>query len=622
MLKRFAWMFWLCLASGPMPALAGESAPRLLERASVVIDLAGSALPGPATEVRLPYNWDAAMGTVDGQARFTLHFDATDTASAQAVYVMRAGNTFVIRLNGTEIARMGTKGPYEDYSKEPRLYPIPAGLLQPHNTLEIAIDAQGGRHAGLTPVLVGDAQQLRAQYQRDYHWRITGALVIAVISGVFGALALLLWLRQRNPLYILYGSGEVLWALQVSDTWLVRAPLPWRWWTVVILSGYALAPVLICKFALAVVGLHRGWFKRLSDWQLLLSVPTVLLLVLGRMSWLWTVQQGLIVLLSISVALAVIFRGLRSQALEQRVLAIAVILTVTAGVRDFIVIKLGASYGYASWARYAWVAFAVTLAWIIAEHMRKDRRALARANQTLAQQLAAREAELQAVFERERNNEKKRGMLEERTRLMRDMHDGLGSQLVGALQLAKNPAASRALVALELQDALDHLKLTVDAMQEADGDIGSLLGALRYRLAPRLEAARIALTWDVGRLPLIPDWNIQRSRDLQMILFEAFSNLIAHSGATRAHLSAACTDHGMASRVVRIALSDNGAGFDPDDRRGRRGQGLPNMLARAANMGAALRLHSSPAGSQLQMILPLRAGAADSDRATIDASNA
>ena len=570
----------------------------------------GPAPAGPATEVTLPYNWDTEVGAIDGQARFTLHFDSADIAAAQSLYILRVGNTFSMRLNGVEIARVGAKGAHEDYSKEPRLYPIPAGLLQPHNTLEITVDAQGGRHGGLTPVMVGDAEVLQARYQRDYRWRITGALVIAVVSAVFGALALILWLRQRNPLYVLYGSGELLWALQVSDTWLTRSPLPWPWWGVVIFSGYALAPVLICKFALEVMGLHRGWLKRLSDWQLLLSVPLVCLFVLGGMPWLWTVVQGLIVLLSVTVALAVVVNGIRSDALERRVLAIAVILTVAAAVRDFIVIKiLGSSYGYVSWARYAWVVFAVTLAWIIAEHMRKDRRALAQMNQTLAQQLAAREAELQIVFERERNNEKKRGMLEERTRLMRDMHDGLGSQLVSALQLAKNPASSRTAVTLELQDALDHLKLTVDAMQETDGDMASLLGALRYRLAPRLEAAGIALTWDVGHLPLIPDWTIQRSRDLQMILFEAFSNLIAHSGATRAHLAAICAGGEVAGKEVQVTLSDNGNGLDLDDLHGQHGQGLANMRARAANMGATLHLHSSPAGCQLQVVLPLHPGA-------------
>lgn len=576
----------------------------------MTVDVSGQTPTASPAYVSLPYNWDAAVGAKDGRARFTLQFEAANLTSAQALYILRLGNTFSIALNGVELAQISPHSAYEDYSKEPRLYPIPAGVLKPHNTLEITIGAQGGRHAGLTPVMVGDAYQLQALYQRDYRWRITGALIIAVVSGVFGMLALILWLRQRNPLYILYGLGELFWALQLSDTWLPRSPLPWPWWGVVILSGYAMAPVLICKFALEVVALHRGWFKRLTNWQLGLSVPAVFVSVMGGVPRLWDGVQGLLVLLAVTVAVAVIIKAIRNGLLEQRVLAIAVTLTVAAAVRDFVVIKLASSYGYTSWARYAWVVFAVTLAWIIAEHMRKDRRTLARMNETLMQELAAREAELQVVFERERINEKNRGMLEERTRLMRDMHDGLGSQLVGVLQLAKNSSSSRELVAAQLQDALDHLKLTVDAMQETDGDIGSLLGALRYRLAPRLQAAGITLSWEVAHLPLIPDWTIQRARDLQMILFEAFSNLVAHAGATRARLVASHDeDSNSGAAVVRVTLSDNGRGFDMHNLAGSHGQGLANMRARAANMGATLDLDSSAAGSRMQLILPLQAGA-------------
>jgi signal transduction histidine kinase len=340
---------------------------------------------------------------------------------------------------------------------------------------------------------------------------------------------------------------------------------------------------------------------------LLLSVPLVLLFMLGDMPWMWTVMQGSIVLLAIATATVVVARGLHDGALERRVLAIAVILTVAAAVRDFTVIKLiGSSYGYVSWARYAWVVFAMAMAWVIAEQMRKDGRALAQANQILAQELAAREAELQMVFERERRAEKSRGVQEERTRLMRDMHDGLGSQLLGVLQLAKSPAAPRAVLAAQLQDTLDHLKLTVDAMQEIGGDIGSLLGALRYRLAPRLQAAGIELSWEVEHLPLMVDWNIQHSRDLQMLLFEAFSNLIAHSGAKHAHLAAICANDEAAGPVVRITLGDNGTGFDLDRMAARRGHGIANMQTRATRLGAVLRIYSSVAGSRLQLVLPLQ----------------
>jgi hypothetical protein len=71
--------------------------------------------------------------------------------------------------------------------------------------------------------------------------------------------------------------------------------------------------------------------------------------------------------------------------------------------------------------------------------------------------------------------------------------------------------------------------------QDTEGDIASLLGALRYRLNPRLAAAGVQLACAVESLPEIAGWTLQKSRDLQLILFEAFSNLMTHAGATDEH---------------------------------------------------------------------------------------
>src|SRR5690606_16394793 len=102
----------------------------------------------------------------------------------------------------------------------------------------------------------------------------------------------------------------------------------------------------------------------------------------------------------------------------------------------------------------------------------------------------------------------------ERQRLMRDMHDGLGSQLVGALQLAQDSRVPAPMVARAVQEAVDNLRLTVDAMQDSDGNIATLLGAIRYRLAPRFASSGIALQWDVGPLPTPAGWGAQNARHL------------------------------------------------------------------------------------------------------------
>lgn len=195
------------------------------------------------------------------------------------------------------------------------------------------------------------------------------------------------------------------------------------------------------------------------------------------------------------------------------------------------------------------------------------------------------------------------------------MHDGLDAQLIGALHLARNPATPRAAVTAQLEEALDHLKLTVDAMHDTEGDLSSLLGALRYRLGPRLEAAGIQLAWNVEELPDIEGWTLDRARDLQMILYEGISNILTHARARHFTIAA---HHEAAGDRVLVVLGDDGCGFVPgvEATAGdaaaaippRRGRGLANLQLRTRRLGARLDIRSSALGTTLALSLPRRAG--------------
>jgi signal transduction histidine kinase len=382
-------------------------------------------------------------------------------------------------------------------------------------------------------------------------------------------------------------------------------------------AAYAIAPVLICKFMLMVLRKHHGRVRLALDGYLVMTVPVSLLIAVGRMPALWPAWQTVLVMLSLWVAAITIHHSVRNGGAEPRVLAVVVMLTAAAAVRDLVVIRLlSGGYGTSSWSRYAWILFGLTLGWIIAEQLRKATLAVARLNVTLSERLAAQEANLQAAFRERMDAERREAVSEERLRLTRDMHDGLGSQLAGALHLARNPNVPREALAAHLAEALDQLKLTVDAMQDIEGDIASLLGALRYRISPRVEAAGIRLAWAVEALPPMPRWTAQQSRDLQLLLYEALSNVLQHASATSVRLQARVRP---GHATIEIILSDNGRGFDasgtdaPLPASGdtaittpaQRGQGSANMRLRARRLGAQLDVQSSPMGTRICLTLPL-----------------
>lgn len=591
----------LCILATLLPAHAAT----VVDRANATFMLDQEAGPRGPTEVKLPFNWNSTLGGASGNARFTFRFAADPNGPQQALFVRRIGNAFEVTLNGKPLAKIGVFGdPYTDSTTRPRLLVIPPDRLRADNVVTITIGALSGRNAGVGLVYIGNVDDMRALYRQAFRWRNSAYLLIGTVSALLGGLAFLLWLRQREALYLYYALSELLWAVHLADIQFETTPLPWPWWGIFSYSCYAIACGFICKFSLTLVEKFHGRRTRLFNLQLVLSVPVIAFAFLSGHPGLVSLWLGLTVLLGSYVALLVIRQGLQTRSVEQRVLAVAVCITVAAAIRDLYVFRILAHYGGFPSLIFAWTGFGIAMAWIIAERLRKSTQAVARMNRTLAERLAQREEELGAMFASQALLDRQQAIIEERQRIMRDMHDGLGSQLVSAVHLIKDPDVPREMLVEQLQDALDNLKLTVDAMQETDGDIAVLLGALRYRLAPRFEAIGVALSWDVLPLPAVADWTIQKSRHLQLILFEAMSNVIAHANATRAHLSAQYR-HGDDGEEIVITLKDNGSGFGVDAGSGASGHGLANMRSRAASIGATIEIASSADGTQLTMTMPV-----------------
>lgn len=547
----------------------------------------------PAIPVALPYQWDKMHGAVDGQARFQMRIDVADPSSPLSLYIPRLGNTFAIWINGTQLDSLGTlpANLYDDAAMAPRYFVIPPHMLAPTTVMEIEIGATRARQAGLSPVTVGTAREVSPLYHAKYHWQVTGAHIVVAASSVLGALAILLWFRLRNPAYLAYGLGELLWTTQTLRILVEHAPLPWPWWGVIPLAAFNAAPPLLCVFALLFMGVTKSRVITVAYALIVLAVPAALLTMLGGMLWLAPLFQAVITLTSVAMAWVVLSAAMQSATQERRVLAIAVGVIVACAVRDVLTMRLSASsYDIVPWVRFAWVGFGLSMAWIVTERLRKDHGAV--------------NAELGAAFEGERAEAKRNGAKEERQRLMQDLHDGLGSQLVGALRMSQQPTASRDEITRQLRGAVDQLKITVDAMHETDGDITSVMAATRYRLAPRLQAAAIDLQWDVAQLPIVPSWGVRQSYQLQMILFEAFTNMVVHSEARSASLLARVVE-GDGASVIEITISDNGRGFDLADPQSATGRGLSNMQSRAQTLGVNLKMSSMPGNTCICLRIPV-----------------
>ena len=192
-----------------------------------------------------------------------------------------------------------------------------------------------------------------------------------------------------------------------------------------------------------------------------------------------------------------------------------------------------------------------------------------------------------------------RSVLEERRRIARDLHDGLAQDL--AFITAQTRALGRA------PDAPPRLERIASAAERALDDSRAAIAALTRRLDEPLDEALARSAHEIAErcgirveLGLEPDVDVPPAmrEALARIVREATSNAARHGGAQRVTVGLTREDG------LRLTVSDDGAGFDPEATR-RAGFGLISMRERAEALGGRLNLRSRPgAGTTVEVIVP------------------
>lgn len=196
----------------------------------------------------------------------------------------------------------------------------------------------------------------------------------------------------------------------------------------------------------------------------------------------------------------------------------------------------------------------------------------------------------------------------ERQRILADLHDGLGASLIALLRHVQSGQADQASIEQCVHEALQEMRIAIDALRPHDNDLGTVLGNLRYRLDNSIRASGMHFQWQVEELPPVIGLDPSMVFSIQRILLEAITNVFKHSGAARLSVLACAAGR----RDIEIRIEDDGCGFDASTP--ARGQGLANMYARAAQLGARIRIDSRPRhGTSVRLMIPCRPARGFSD---------
>ena len=244
-----------------------------------------------------------------------------------------------------------------------------------------------------------------------------------------------------------------------------------------------------------------------------------------------------------------------------------------------------------------------SLMWLLWEHDQqaaRNQRALAElgaANRRLEATIAENEGLHQQLVARAREA----GMLDERQRMAREIHDTLAQGLTGIvtqLQAAEratqrspaDPAGLRRHLAAATRlarDSLTEARRSVDALRpeplEGCRLSEALVGVAERWSALNVIPVRVATTG--AARPIDPEAEFALLRAAQ----EALANVARHAHATRVGLTLSYMEN-----VVALDVRDDGVGFDPA--RLDQGFGLVAMRQRIAGLSGTLQVESEPGG--------------------------
>jgi two-component system, NarL family, sensor histidine kinase UhpB len=556
--------------------------------------------------------------------RFLIPFDApsdvTDKAPPLALFLAVRNSIDEVRLNGQAVQSLSALPKLKGLVTSEPGYVIlpPERMLEGANVL--ALDTPNFGAQWLSEFAIGPSQILA----ENYRWKTLLQTDVALVGLAILAFTILLCLVVRWPAedrprimalvallatcgfstYLLTFSPPVPLSLEMTIFLYVlsnlfialavlthvlldqRRPMKWIRWSWV--GWVAALAISVAAIAGAIwIGPSNAWFREMinGSFWVVIAVGSVAIVLLAN---------GLV-------------RDRGARWFERSILAFCI--------SAFVIDRLGTIFPLTSpfdpglqltlgWSPIVGGLLGLSMVVALAREATEARRTVLSANDNLRTELDKREAELRSSLAREQDIQKRAVLLEERQRIVRDMHDGIGGQLLGlAVQVKARQLDSEGLETA-LQTSISDLRLIVDSLDSAEDGVADALRGFEHRVRAQASAIKAEfqsrIDLDADDAVLGPRGTLQVLRILQ----EAVANAIRHARPSRISLSAALNATGQ----VEVVLRDNGSGILPGASEGR---GLSNMRTRAASIGAQLDVTSDSGGTLVRLVLPAAAHSRD-----------
>ena len=549
----------------------------------------------------LPHDWSHTSSS-EKTRWYRIIFDAPTNANTTAVYIPVITHHAVYYLNGEWLAQTGDIEPrLERHHNAPQWLEFSTGrLAAAGNELIIELRANTAQQGLLAPIYVGDAALLRDAYRFKQFIRVDWVQWCSLTMYLIAAVLATFWFnRRKETVYGVFALAMFIWATHNLNLFVNRIPVSHRLWEAMTMAtlGWTVVAILFFDFRF----LEKP-SPKIEKFMLGFCAAGLLFFFMPSTEWIlnigYSVWDACLVFLG-SYALVYLMKAYHSDksfdAWLMMLVGVPILLT---GLHDILLVN-------SFWPRtdgliiqYSVIPTGLLFGWFLIRRFVQSLNVAEQHADILTQKVQEAQIQLTEQFAHIKDIELKNLLSAERERIMRDMHDGIGGQLL-ALQSNLNQQTDAWVDPLKAQvkHTLVDFRLVIDSLDPLLNDIPTLLGQMRPRLQTILDANHITLHWDIDELPDGQNLGPETALQLMRIIQEAVTNAVKHANTPWVRIRAFAVDGD-----VHIAIEDAGT-CDTAPQKTLTGRGIDNMKHRADAIGADLQFEQTDTGTRVSLQL-------------------
>jgi len=471
----------------------------------------------------------------------------------------------------------------------PLLFHIPSAMLQAgENTFYVRIIAYPLRGGGFGSYQLAPSKSLIPAYQNIYFHYITSSELICFTLIVFACLMIFFWLINRQYTeYLWLATASLSGALFPANMFLQNISVSRELWVWAMQVG-------IGWFVWSILMTFHRYFNiskpKLEKTVAIIAITGTILIFFMPNEML---QPTILLWFSMCVALAtyILIVSISEWSKHRDLLrlgwALGYSVMYISAIHDWALIITTRGYFFEIYYHYGTFVLIILACLVMLGRFVQMHKNTQQLNYQLLGKINRFEADEQ----------RRCAVNNERQRIMRDLHDGLGNTLVSAIALSKGGQTKQPELQTTLKNAMKEMRLIVDSQIHTDFNFEKILMLIKDRSDLVLLSSDIEINWDVKALLATtavqnPDIGLHVIRVLQ----EALTNAIKHANPSIINIGST-----LKGSNLQLYISDNGNGSTLSNQ----GNGLKNMQSRASEIKGSLSITNNASGTIITLSLPV-----------------